>query len=127
MPMPCDFDHNGECLVCDGWPTECAWVMLMDRNFTSISEKKLVEMLLPYMNDAERIKLSITMGKIEAPFTPEQVRKLEQWQGLAKDNVINEPVHPFTCCSHNGCERNKREDQGVLIPTLLGWTCPCGE
>lgn len=21
--IPCEFDHNGECLFCDGWPSEC--------------------------------------------------------------------------------------------------------
>jgi len=20
---PCEFDHNAECLVCDGWPSDC--------------------------------------------------------------------------------------------------------
>ena len=22
---PCDFDHNGECLICDCWPSNCAY------------------------------------------------------------------------------------------------------
>lgn len=43
------------------------------------------------------------MAKIEAPFTPEQVEKLKQWQS------------------------GEREDEGVLIPTTEGWVCPCGE
>lgn len=25
---PCNFDHNAECLVCDGWPSDCPFVKL---------------------------------------------------------------------------------------------------
>ena len=26
--LPCEFDHNAECLVCDGWPSDCPFVKL---------------------------------------------------------------------------------------------------
>lgn len=56
-----------------------------------------------------------------APFTDAKIRKLEKWQHGSTG------VHPFTCCSHNGCVRSKREDEGILIPTKSGWVCPCGK
>jgi hypothetical protein len=77
------------------------------------------------------------MAKIEAPYTPEQVEKLKQWQtgviivshtpDVGDPFKGMQPVHPFTCCSHNGCKRDEREDEGVLIPSTEGWVCPCGE
>ena len=46
------------------------------------------------------------MAQIKAPWTPEQVKSLEEWQK-------NPMVHPFTC--YNGHE---------LVPTPAGWICP---
>jgi hypothetical protein len=51
-------------------------------------------------------------GRIEAPFTPEQVEALNAWQELGF-------VHPFTCgtCSND------------LVAREEGWYCPtdgCG-
>lgn len=57
MPMPCNFDHNGECLVCDGWPSECAWAMLVDGDFKKIPKEKLIDLLEPYMNEKEKREL----------------------------------------------------------------------
>lgn len=57
---------------------------------------------------------------IKAPWTPVQVAMLKVWQS----GVVG--GHPFTCCSHQGCERQQRADEGILIPTTEGWTCPCG-
>lgn len=73
------------------------------------------------------------MPHIKAPFTPEQVLKLKAWQdGTTRwtfdlgGTLHSMPCHPFTCCSHNGCERGDRPDEGILIPSTEGWTCPCG-
>ena len=57
---------------------------------------------------------------MKAPFAEEQVANLKKWQETVW-------VHPFTCCSHDGCERAEREDGGTLIPTTDGWHCPCGK
>lgn len=27
-PLPCKFDHNGECLICDCSPSACGWMRL---------------------------------------------------------------------------------------------------
>ena len=59
------------------------------------------------------------MEKILAPFTEEQVEKLKLWQESG--------FHPFTCCSHDGCDRLKQPNEGELIPTTEGWICPCGK
>ena len=74
------------------------------------------------------------MAKIFAPFTDEQIERLKIWQGglqtvKNENKIITDivPTHPFTCCSHNGCERLKQPNEGALIPTKEGWICPCGE
>ena len=63
------------------------------------------------------------MEKINAPFTDEQVEKLNEFQNEGK-------MHPFTCCSPsniNKCMRRKRVNEGLLIATNEGWVCPCGK
>lgn len=59
------------------------------------------------------------LEKIQAPFTPEQVKALNKYQRSGA-------FHPFTCCSHNDCDRQARANQGVLVAFEEGWTCPCG-
>ncbi len=72
------------------------------------------------------------MAQILAPFTDEQVNKLQQWQNgltpLWQGDIITDiiPFHPFTCCSYNGCKRDEQPNEGALIPTNDGWICPCG-
>jgi hypothetical protein len=58
--------------------------------------------------------------KIFAPFTDEQVAALNCYQKYGD-------FHPFTCCSHEGCQRATREDRGILIASNEGWKCPCGK
>ena len=75
-------------------------------------------------------------GTIYAPFTDDEVEKLKAWQSGEKtfpmqvgDQMIQVPPHPFTCCSPNieGCTKKTGESDGVLIPSLEGFTCPCGK
>ncbi len=61
-----------------------------------------------------------TVETLKAPFTDEQVVALNRYQ----EETF---MHPFTCCSHDGCERHEREDSGMLIATNEGWVCPCGK
>lgn len=60
--------------------------------------------------------------KIEAPFTPEQVTNINNWQFAGV-------VHPFTCMSPDiaKCERRNEISQGILIAHAQGFVCPCGE
>lgn len=135
MPAPCKPDHNGECLVCDAWPSDCAWTRLMNRDFKYQSEKELVELFYPYMSDEEKIKISLTMGKIFAPFSDEQVQKLKDYQdGITTFPVqigdikeIQVPGHPLTCNTPDYCPRKGLLEDRKLIPYKIGWTCPCGK
>jgi len=55
---------------------------------------------------------------IKAPFTPEQVQKLFEWQ-------FTKHVHPFTCKNRgDGKHTYIGHDHGTLIPTINGWVCP---
>jgi hypothetical protein len=56
------------------------------------------------------------MGKI----SKEQVQKLQ-------DQQDNPRYHPYTCCSYDGCERDKQPNWGALIPIEDCWICPCGK
>jgi len=57
---------------------------------------------------------------IKAPFTKEQVKKLNEYQ-------MSGCFHPFTCCGHDGCVRDEDNNYGLLIATEDGWVCPCGK
>ena len=49
---------------------------------------------------------------IKAPWTPEQVVHLNNWQ-------LSNRVHPFTC----GKERHKGALSDILVATENGWIC----
>lgn len=50
-------------------------------------------------------------GRIKAPFTPEQVKALNEWQQC-------DWVHPFTCGRHHP------DKNSLLVATPEGWKCP---
>ena len=59
---------------------------------------------------------------IHAPFTPEQVQRLNEWQTQTGTNM---PFHPFTCgCRGESVHGHEGGDTGVLIATENGWVCP---
>lgn len=41
---PCKFDYNAECLVCDCWYSDCAWVRYQNKDYTYESREELDEM-----------------------------------------------------------------------------------
>jgi len=49
----------------------------------------------------------------------EQIEKLQEQQDDPR-------YHGYTCCSYDGCERDKQPKWGALIPTEDSWICPCG-
>jgi hypothetical protein len=51
---PCKFDHNGECLICDSWPDNCAYDRLMNRDYQYESYQELIDMLDEHLSDEER-------------------------------------------------------------------------
>lgn len=56
--------------------------------------------------------------RVTAPFTPQQVIRLADWQSNGK-------LHPFTCANRgDGKHPDMGGDHGILIPTIRGWICP---
>jgi len=53
--IPCDLDHNGECLVCDCWITECAWQRYLNKDYEYESKEELEELFKNYIgkNDSD--------------------------------------------------------------------------
>jgi len=41
QPLPCNFDHNGECLICDCWPSQCAYVRYVNKDYTYETKERL--------------------------------------------------------------------------------------
>ena len=71
--------------------------------------------------------------QIKAPFTEEQVKKINEYQNRGN-------MHPFTCCSPDDideCQRKRKTypdgrvagglNEGILIATTEGLVCPCGK
>jgi hypothetical protein len=58
------------------------------------------------------------MDQVFAPFTPEQVVRIKQYQEALG--------HPLTCCGEV-CSSSKELDYGTLKPTEAGLICPCGK
>jgi hypothetical protein len=42
--MPCHFDHNGECLICDCWPPSCAYLRMLNKDYRWESKEELEKM-----------------------------------------------------------------------------------
>jgi hypothetical protein len=53
--IPCDLDHNGECLVCDCCISECAWERYLNRDYTYESKEELEKLFKNYIgnNDSD--------------------------------------------------------------------------
>jgi hypothetical protein len=47
VEFPCYFDHNGECLICDCWPSECAYQRYLDQDYKWETKEELEEMFKP--------------------------------------------------------------------------------
>lgn len=56
--------------------------------------------------------------RVEAPFTPEQVKHLNDFQSCGY-------LHPFTCGGDGRTDESIHGDrEGVLVATVRGWICP---
>lgn len=44
MTPPCNLDHNGECLICDCWPHDCAYARLLNQDYSKESKEELAQM-----------------------------------------------------------------------------------
>jgi hypothetical protein len=54
---------------------------------------------------------------IKAPWTAEQVVKLNEFQNAGY-------VHPFTCPNRDEGHGEFNGDKGALVATVRGWICP---
>ena len=45
---PCNFDHNGECLICDCWPSLCAYERYLLGDYTYETKEELEQMFKDY-------------------------------------------------------------------------------
>lgn len=53
MTLPCKFDHNGECLICDCWLADCAWERLQRNDFRYETKEQLQEMFKDRLKEKE--------------------------------------------------------------------------
>lgn len=64
----------------------------------------------------------MALERITAPFSPEAVQALNEYQTDTSDAP---PMHPFTCANRgDGNHGSEGGDLGVLIATVDGWVCP---
>jgi hypothetical protein len=85
-----------------------------------IENPKHLELLIMLFEQLQISDYTITdENDIYAPFTDEQVQKLNESQKSIT-------MHPFTCMG-TFCDRGKAENEGILIATNQGWICPCGQ
>lgn len=61
--------------------------------------------------------MTTVTGKVFAPWSEIQVKRLNDWQ-------LNENVHPFTCGSGKRRDASHLDGEGVLVATRNGWICP---
>jgi hypothetical protein len=59
---PCNPDHNGECLVCDCWLTECALDRLLAGDFKYETLEELLIMFKNHLSEEEVLDLRTRYG-----------------------------------------------------------------
>jgi len=48
IKKPCKMDHNGECLICDCWPSDCAYQRYINGDYKWESKEELEKMFKDY-------------------------------------------------------------------------------
>jgi hypothetical protein len=67
--MFCDFDHNGECLICDCWADSCAYLRYLNGDYKWETREELEEMF----------KKSKIMNKEQQKLLDESYKNFEKW------------------------------------------------
>lgn len=49
--IPCNFDHNGECLVCDCWLSDCAYKRYLNEDYKWETKEQLEQMFITHKNE----------------------------------------------------------------------------
>ena len=50
IQKPCKMDHNGECLICDCWPSNCAYKRYLNQDYKWESKEELEKMFKDFFN-----------------------------------------------------------------------------
>ena len=48
---PCTFDHNGECLICDCFGSDCAYDRLLNQDYRWESKSELLKMFRDWIRE----------------------------------------------------------------------------
>jgi hypothetical protein len=59
ISRPCKFDHNGECLICDCWSQDCAYIRLINQDYCWESKDELEKMFYPNLKIGDRLEDSL--------------------------------------------------------------------
>jgi hypothetical protein len=51
LDPPCKFDHNGECLLCDCWGSDCAWDRYLKKDYKWEGKEELEKMFTDKIKD----------------------------------------------------------------------------
>jgi hypothetical protein len=54
VKVPCKFDHNGECLICDCWSTDCAYDRWLKQDFKWETKEQLDELFSKWVDHERR-------------------------------------------------------------------------
>jgi len=65
MKSPCNPDHNGECLICDCWLSDCAYTRYLNGDYEFETKEELEQMFLKTMTDKEMDKFLESIGGLE--------------------------------------------------------------
>ena len=90
--IPCNPDHNGECLVCDAWPSNCAYQRYLKHDYSVETKEELETMFNKYkmnktqidtlpdqpLSDLENLEYLYTMYKRTVERGKPNQRKAEQ-------------------------------------------------
>jgi hypothetical protein len=60
--IPCDLDHNGECLICDCWISDCAFQRYLNRDYKYESKEQLEHMFKDYVTKEDNTEPAIYGG-----------------------------------------------------------------
>ena len=59
--FPCNFDHNGECLICDCWISDCAYMRYLKKDYKWETKEELEEL---FKENERNTNTSSSSGKI---------------------------------------------------------------
>jgi hypothetical protein len=82
--VPCNFDHNGECLICDCWISNCAYIRMLDGDYKYESKEELEDMFKYIINKDNPRKMNMKQTAVEF-----------LWDKLLKGEFINDPEELF--------------------------------